>query len=125
MNNREAFHSVHISINSISFIFQLSAQIQSYMCTEKIQDIIIKMRVCWWNESDWRTPKYSEKPFATLFTTDLIRVDRDSSVGIATRYGLDGPGIESRWGRDFPHPPRPARWPTQPPIQWVLGLSRG
>ena len=22
-----------------------------------------------------------------------------------TRYGLDGPGIESRWWRDFPHPP--------------------
>ena len=25
-----------------------------------------------------------------------------SVVGIATDYGLDGPGIESRWGRDFP-----------------------
>ena len=25
-----------------------------------------------------------------------------SSVGIATDYGLDGFGIESRWGRDFP-----------------------
>jgi hypothetical protein len=25
-----------------------------------------------------------------------------TSVGIATDYGLDGPGIESRWGRDFP-----------------------
>jgi hypothetical protein len=25
-------------------------------------------------------------------------VVRDSSVGIATFYGLDGPGIESRWG---------------------------
>ena len=25
-----------------------------------------------------------------------------SSVGIATDYGLDGPEIESRWGRDFP-----------------------
>ena len=24
------------------------------------------------------------------------------SVGIATDYGLDGPGIKSRWGRDFP-----------------------
>jgi hypothetical protein len=24
-----------------------------------------------------------------------------SSVGIATGYGLDGPGMESRWGRDF------------------------
>jgi hypothetical protein len=31
-------------------------------------------------------------------------VGRDSSVGIATRYGLDGAGIESRWGRDFQHP---------------------
>jgi hypothetical protein len=26
-----------------------------------------------------------------------------SSVGIATNYGLDGPGIESRWGEIFPH----------------------
>jgi hypothetical protein len=31
-------------------------------------------------------------------------VGRDSSVGIATRYGLDGPGFESRWGRDFSAP---------------------
>jgi hypothetical protein len=29
---------------------------------------------------------------------------RDSSVGIATRYGLDGPGIESCWGARFPAP---------------------
>ena len=27
-----------------------------------------------------------------------------SVVGIATSYGLDGPGIESRWGRDFSTP---------------------
>jgi hypothetical protein len=26
---------------------------------------------------------------------------RDSAVSIQTRYGLNGPGIESRWGRDF------------------------
>jgi hypothetical protein len=26
---------------------------------------------------------------------------RDSSVGIATGYGLDGPEIESRWGEIF------------------------
>jgi hypothetical protein len=26
-----------------------------------------------------------------------------SSVDIATGYGLDGPEIESPWGRDFPH----------------------
>jgi hypothetical protein len=50
---------------------------------------------------------------------------RDSSVGIATRYGLDGSGIESRWGRDFPHQSRQALGPTQPPIKWVLGLFPG
>jgi len=49
----------------------------------------------------------------------------NSSVGIATRYGLDGPGIESRWGRDFPYPSRPALGPTQPPIQWVPGSFPG
>ena len=67
----------------------------------------------------------------TTFSMYLITVDiygyygRDSAVGIATRYGLDGPGIESRWGRDFPHLSIPTLEPTEPPVQWVPGLSRG
>jgi hypothetical protein len=48
-----------------------------------------------------------------------------SSVGIGPDYGLDGLGIEARWGRDFPHRSRPPLGPTQPPAQGVPGLSRG
>ena len=54
-----------------------------------------------------------------------IQMGRDSSVGIATRNGLEGMGIESRWGLDFPHPFRPALRPTQPPVHRVPELSRG
>ena len=66
-----------------------------------------------------------DKKFGTKFNTFTSIGSRDSSVGIATRYGLDGPGIESWWGRDFPPPSRPALGPTQPPVQWVPGLSWG
>jgi len=31
-------------------------------------------------------------------------MSRDSSVGMATHYGLGGPGIESRWGARFSAP---------------------
>jgi hypothetical protein len=54
----------------------------------------------------------------------ILKSGPGSSVGIATGYGLDGPGIESRWGRDFSHKSRPALGPTQPPVQWVPGRSR-
>jgi hypothetical protein len=54
--------------------------------------------------------------FLSLYTYALI--GRDSSIGLAIRYGLNGPVIESRWVRGFPHPSRPALGPSQPPIQW-------
>ena len=43
-----------------------------------------------------------------------------SSVGIATYYGLDGPGIESRWGRDFP----PVQTgPGAHPASYTMGIG--
>ena len=45
-------------------------------------------------------------PFFTIFVSFFyhVRRGRHSSVGIATRYGLNGPGIESRWGAKFSSP---------------------
>ena len=48
-----------------------------------------------------------------------------SVVAIATGYWLNGPGIESPWGRDFPHLSRPSLGLTQPAVQCLPGLSRG
>jgi len=54
-----------------------------------------------------------------------MRGGRDRAVGIATRYGLEGPGIESQWGARYSAPSSPAMGPTQPPTQLEPGLFPG
>ena len=54
-----------------------------------------------------------------------IYVGRGSLVGIATGRGLDGPGMEYLWGREFPRPSRPSLRPTQSLIQWITGYFQG
>jgi len=46
-------------------------------------------------------------------------VGPDSVVGIVTRYGLDGPWIESWWRQYIPHTSRPVLGTIKPPVQWV------
>ena len=49
----------------------------------------------------------------------ITRKGWDSSVGIATRYGLDDLDMKSRLFRDFLHMSKPTLGPTQPQLQLV------
>jgi hypothetical protein len=54
-----------------------------------------------------------------------FRPGQGSVGGIATGYGLDGKEIKSRWGAKFSALVQTSPGAHQPPVQWVLGLSRG
>ena len=69
-----------------------------------------------------------------LFRFSVIRIavtQLDSCIVVIfscflwNNYGLDSPGIESRWGLDFSQPSRLALGSTQPPILRVPGLVPG
>ena len=72
----------------------------------------------------YNSQTYSQSVIYSAVPSFII-VSQDSVVTIATRYRVDGPGIESWWGRVFPHLSSLSPRPTQPPIQWLLGHSMG
>ena len=50
---------------------------------------------------------------------------QDSLVGLAIRYGLDGPGFESRWEARFSAPVHTGAGAHPARMQWVPDLSLG
>jgi hypothetical protein len=66
-----------------------------------------------WLLNIWGTDPLSTKPLLQGVNSLLSWLDR--VVSIATRYGLDGKGIENRRGQEFPHQSRrPWRSPSLP-----------
>jgi hypothetical protein len=56
-----------------------------------------------------------------IITITIINVGRDSSVIIATRYGVGGPGIESRWGATFSAPVQTGS--GDHPVSYTMGIG--
>jgi len=74
----------------------------------------------------WSSQKLRNIYISILEGYYIFQVNRICAVGIAIRYGIDGPGNESRWGRDFLYPSKSdPRHPSQLLSQRVPSLSRG
>ena len=90
--------------------------------TDKFQVQLLYDRIC--GPTNWYVRMYV-CIYVCMYVCMYVCGGPGSVVSKATGYGVDGPGIESRWERGFPHLSRPSLGPTQPPVQWVLDLSRG
>jgi len=70
---------------------------------------------------------FSSQPYSqsviSIVVASVIIVNQDSVVTIAACYRVDSLGIDSRWGRGFPHLFRLSLRPTQPPVEWLLDHS--
>ena len=85
---------------------------------------------CMFRGNPWQKLLPSGTELFICRTAYLLRItmmrSRERSVGIATRYGLEGPGIESRWETRFSAPVQTGRGAH--PVSYKMdtgSLSRG
>ena len=94
-----------------------------YHCMSKcssVSNILSPSEEFWWKH---KNISYCGSVFS-IVTYYPIYVGRVAQSVYRLSYGLDGPGSKLD-GDEIFHPFTPAVWPTQPPVKWVPGLSRG
>jgi len=104
---------VNENINVIITIINEIINMSKHGSSVSAKDRQTKSQLLYFDNLNWNSSRFLS--LCLLFSSDKLLVGRDSSVVIATRYGLDGSEIESRWGARF-SAPRPDRaWgPTNP-----------
>jgi hypothetical protein len=90
-----------------------------WITTHKMTDAV------WLYSANVRVGKLEDMRNVTFCAEGALKKANARNVAHVVNTGLNGPGIESWWWRDFPCLSRPALGPTQPPVQWVMGLSWG
>jgi hypothetical protein len=104
------WHDLGLYLHSNIFVLSLLLRLLRSLLKGKLQNCITNSpRLC------VRLPAYQDP-----ITAEGI-VGRDGAVGIATRYGLDGPGIEYRWGMRFSAPVQ--NGPVGQPTSYTTGAG--
>jgi hypothetical protein len=76
-----------------------------------------------YNDSLWAGRSGDRIPIGTRFSAH-VPTGPEAHPASNTMGTGSFPGVK-RPGRDAEHPPHLALGPTQPPVQWVPGISRG
>jgi len=92
-----------------------------YLSNNILHNLCVHISVLYDGDTFWERYKmYLHKP-----RQYSIGCGTGDVIGTTIVYGLDGPGIEFRRGRDFPHMSSPALGPNKPSVQWVPGVPGG
>jgi hypothetical protein len=105
-------------------IYQLNAHIPVYLYTNIFTTFLLHVSVCY-TPSSGRATRIAAQNHMFFYKVTCVIGRPDSSMGIGTAYGLDGPGIESRWGARFSAPVQTG--PEVHPASCTMGTgsSRG